>query len=102
MFVRRAKQRSGKHTIVLVEGYRDKDGKVKSRFIKSFGVEEELMKEDPDIFEHLRQQYKDKKEEAKVNIELDLNQKNSREENFLIYGDIWIEKIYEDLPEFHE
>lgn len=97
MFVRRAKQRSGKHTIVLVEGYRDKDGKVKSRFIKSFGVEEELMKEDPDIFEHLRQQYKDKKEEAKVNIELDLNQKNSREENFLIYGDIWIEKIYEDL-----
>ena len=102
MYIRVTKSPTSKFSkVYLVEGYRDENGKVKQRIIKSYGNLEELQKEDPNILEKL-------KEEAKkipsniVDIPVDLKDTNLSMEKDKNYGYFFLEKIYYELeiPKF--
>lgn len=97
MYIRTTKSKSNNQTYVyLVEGYRDKNGKVKQRIIKNLGVLEELIKEDPNILEKLKQEAK-LMESSIISIDINTLEPNSESEIPLNYGCFFLEGLYNSL-----
>lgn len=96
---------SGKK-VYLVEGYRNKDNKVRHRTIKCYGNLKELEAEDPNIIDKLKKEAKvltkRKKQESdmtenEVKITHSLLKKNSDQEKDKNYGYFFLENIYNTL-----
>lgn len=77
-FIRKQKNREGKIYLYLVEGYRE-NGKVRQRILKNYGLLEELQKDEPDIYERLSREAKDRLlpeiTEKQIELTLDLTKK---------------------------
>jgi len=84
MYIRLTKSGSSKSStkVYLVEGYKDVNGKVKQRIVKSYGNLEDLEKEDPNILEKLKQEAKQLPKNT-VTLHLNMNEENSKEEDLL-------------------
>ena len=96
---------SGKK-VYLVEGYRNKDNKVRHRTIKCYGNLKELEADDPNIIDKLKKEAKvltkEKKQESdmtenEVKITHSLLKKNSDQEKDKNYGYFFLENIYNEL-----
>ena len=96
---------SGKK-VYLVEGYRNKDNKVRHRTIKCYGNLKELEAEDPNVIDKLKKEAKvltkEKKRESdmtenEVKITHSLLKKNSDQEKDKNYGYFFLENIYNAL-----
>ena len=96
---------SGKK-VYLVEGYRNKDNKVRHRTIKCYGNLKELEADDPNIIDKLKKEAKvltkEKKQESdmtenEVKITHSLLKKNSDQEKDKNYGYFFLENIYNAL-----
>ncbi|MDF2700125.1 MAG: hypothetical protein K0Q49_1681 [Haloplasmataceae bacterium] len=97
MFIRTSKSKTSNNTYVyLVESYRDKSGKPKQRVIETLGVLEELMKDDPNILEKLKQEAKQKKGSI-LSVDIDTTQTNSEADKLLNYGYFFLEGLYHSL-----
>lgn len=57
-FIKTTTNKEGRTHVYLVEGYR-KDGKVKQRILKKFGLLDELELEEPGILERLKREAKE-------------------------------------------
>lgn len=102
MYIKLSKSPTSKFTkVYLVEGYRDKNGKVKQRTVHSYGNLEELEAVNPDILEKLKLEAKAfKKNEVKITLNLsDSNDTSLKDEN---YGYFFLDSIYKslDIAEF--
>lgn len=89
-----------KERVYLVEGYRDKDGKVKHRTLKSYGYLNELEAEDPEILEKLKREAKEATLATKqklVDLTIDLDAKNSTCSPATNYGYFFLEELYRSL-----
>jgi len=96
---------SGKK-VYLVEGYRNKENKVRHRTIKCYGNLKELEAKDPNIIDKLKKEAKvltkEKKQESdmtenEVKITHSLLKKNSDQEKDKNYGYFFLENIYNEL-----
>ena len=97
-------QSNGKHTLSLVESYRDQFGKPQHRTLKKYGILEDLEKAEPGILERLQAEAKALTEakETRQNLEIDFSQ--LQEKSIMTYGHIFLEAEYRHLriPEFIE
>ena len=57
-FIKTTTNKEGRTHVYLVEGYR-KDGKVRQRILKKYGLLDELEVEEPDILERLKREAKE-------------------------------------------
>jgi transposase len=99
MFIKLSKSGNFQN-VYLVEGYRDKDGKVKHRTIKKYGLLHELEAQDPDILEKLKHAAKtlDNDEIGNlINLSINLASSNDQASNPLNYGHFFLEGIYNSL-----
>ncbi|MGV8146399.1 MAG: IS1634 family transposase [Alkaliphilus sp.] len=102
MYIKLSKSPTAKFTkVYLVEGYRDKNGKVKQRIIKSYGNLEELEANDPNILAKLKAEAKSI-QKNEVKITLNLSDANSTKEKDVNYGHFFLDSIYKslDIAEF--
>lgn len=86
--------------VYLVQGYRDKENKVKHRKIKLYGFLSDLEKEDPDILEKLKKEAKDIPNETlnqAVTINIGQLKEKKGEKPLINYGYIFLESIYNQL-----
>ncbi|MDD5293724.1 MAG: IS1634 family transposase [Candidatus Izemoplasmatales bacterium] len=95
-------QSNGKHTVSLVESYRDQYGKPQHRTLKKYGILEDLEKEEPGILVRLQAEAKALTEakEARQSIEIDFSK--LQEKSIVNYGHVFLEATYRQLhiPEF--
>jgi transposase len=97
MYIRVTKSQTTAHQkVYLVEGYRDENGKVKQRIVKSYGNLADLEAQDPDILEKLKKEAKDMGLNQAV-LELNLKQKNGTCGPDLNYGYFFLEALYKQL-----
>ena len=103
MYLRKNHNKKTNRTYLsIVQGYRDKDGKTKSKTIKSIGYVDELVKSYDDPIAHFTKVAKEmdcirlQKKEITININLDTQLDNTqcRRKNF---GYIVFSKIYHEL-----
>ncbi len=102
MYIKLSKSPTAKFTkVYLVEGYRDENGKVKQRIIKSYGNLEELEANDPNILVKLKAEAKNI-QKNEVKITLNLSDSNSTKEKDKNYGYFFLDSIYKslDITEF--
>jgi transposase len=97
MFIKKVKIKTNNtHSIYLVESYRDKLGNPKHRTIKSYGVLEELKKNNPNILEELKQEAQRLTKEMEIDstqvITIDFTKLQTK--SFLNYGYVFLERIY--------
>jgi len=89
------------YLIYLVEGYRDRDNKVKQRIIKSYGYLSDLEANDPNILSKLKDDAQERTlkqtQESEEIIFLNLNEKRDGSQCLLNYGYIFLEAIYNKL-----
>lgn len=101
MYIKLSKSGQGNtKNVYLVEGYRDKDGKVKQRIVKKYGLLHELEADDPDILEKLKQAAKalDNNDIGNlINITVNLASTNDKASQSLNYGHFFLEGIYNSL-----
>ena len=86
--------------VYLVQGYRDKENKVKHRKIKLYGFLSDLEKEDPDILEKLKKEAKYIPNETvnqAVTINIGQLKEKKGEKPLINYGYIFLESIYNQL-----
>ena len=86
--------------VYLVQGYRDKENKVKHRKMKLYGFLSDLEKEDPDILEKLKKEAKDIPNETlnqAVTINIGQLKEKKGEKPLINYGYIFLESIYNQL-----
>ena len=108
MYIRTTQSKYNKDVFVyLVEGYRDKDNKVKQRIIKSYGVLSELIKDDPLALEKLKLWAKNesiKQKQQPYNFSIDLSEKQDGSQKLLNYGYTFLESLYNklEIPSFVE
>jgi transposase len=100
MFIKKVKINTNqKHSIYLVESYRDKEGKPKHRTIKNYGILEDLEKENPNILEELREEAKrltkDKKLDTIQTVDIDFDKMQTK--SLINYGYIFLERIYKQI-----
>lgn len=100
MFIKKVKINTNqKHSIYLVESYRDKEGKPKHRTIKNYGILEDLEKENPNILEELREEAKlltkDKKLDTIQTVDIDFDKIQTK--SLINYGYIFLERIYKQI-----
>ncbi len=88
---------TGRVSVYLKEGYRDKDGKVKHRNLKFYGFLDELEKDDPNILEKLRKEAKRKtlEDSPLFKLKIDLTQISNKTTKNIGY--IFLESIYNEL-----
>ena len=102
MFIKKSKvPNSNDYNIYLVEGYRERDGKVKHRTLKSFGRLSVLLKQDNNVLETLEKQAKEltlKQEQETHNFMfIDLSEKQNGSQSPLNYGYVFLERIYNKI-----
>jgi transposase len=101
MYIKLSKSAHGKNqNVYLVEGYRDKDGKVKQRTIKKYGLLHELEAKDPNILEKLKLAAKtlDSTEVSNlINLTINLASGNDEASRSLNYGHFFLEGLYSSL-----
>lgn len=97
MFIRLSKSKTSTNTYVyLVEGYRDQAGRPRQRVVKTYGVLEELQKEDPDILKKLKKQAQN--EEGRIiNVTINLSEPNDVASRPANYGYFFLEALYRQL-----
>lgn len=98
MFIATTKSPStGRVSVYLKEGYRDKEGRVKHRNLKFYGFLDELEKDDPNILEKLRKEAKRKtlEDSPLFKLNIDLNQITNKTSKNIGY--IFLESIYNEL-----
>lgn len=102
MYIRKTKV-PGKddYLIYMVEGYRDRNNKVKQRILKSYGYLSDLESKDPNILEKLRDEAKlrtsKQTQDSEQIVFLNLNEKRDGSQNILNYGYIFLESLYNEL-----
>lgn len=97
MYIRLSKSKTNKKTkVYLVEGYRDKFQCVKQRTVKCYGDLEDLVKEDPNILEKLREEAK-MLSDKKITFQLNTDLKNGETGHFSNYGYLFLEGIFYSL-----
>lgn len=101
MYIKITKSPTSKNQqVYLIEGYRDKTGKVKHRIIKKYGLLAELQKDNPDILEELNLEAKTltkSRQNEIVTIEIDLVNQVKKPEQLKNYGYFFLESIYGEL-----
>lgn len=98
MYIRLTKSNTSKLVkVYLVEGYRDKNGKVKQRKIRCYGNLHELEAEDPSILEKLRADAKKMPRTTTAEITLNLTSSNAEMGVDQNYGYFYLESIYNTL-----
>jgi transposase len=86
--------------VYLVQGYRDKENRVKHRKVKLYGFLSELEKEDPNILETLKREAKTIPNEAyrqEITISIAQLKEKKGEKPLINYGHIFLESIYNQL-----
>ncbi len=109
MYIRKTKvSNKNDYLIYLVEGYRDRDNKVKQCILKSYGYLSELSKDDPNILDKLKTEAVERTlqqiQDTEKIIFLNLKEKRDGTQNLVNYGYIFLESIYNKLniPSFIE
>lgn len=109
MYIRKTKvPNRDDHLIYLVEGYRDRDSKVKQRILKSYGYLSELLKQDANILDKLKneaaQRTLQQTQETEEILFLNLNEERDGTQTLLNYGYVFLESIYNrlNIPSFIE
>ncbi|MFA6611428.1 MAG: IS1634 family transposase [Bacilli bacterium] len=98
MYIRVTKSNtSKKETVYLVEGYRDKDGKVKQRIVKRYGYLDDLQKDDPDILDKLKAEAKLMHNDIVIPLMVNTLTTNEFASVPLNYGYFFLDSIYESL-----
>jgi hypothetical protein len=95
-------KRKGRIYLSIIHGYRDENGKTKSKLIKSLGFLDDLQKEYPDPIAHFTEIVKtmeaERKSTSKIPIILDMNEKlTSDGGQCKNYGCLVYSKIYHEL-----
>ena len=86
--------------VYLVQGYRDKENKVKHRKIKLYGFLSDLEKEDPNILEKLKKEAKNTPNESfnqALTISIGQLKEKKGEKPLINYGHTFLESIYNKL-----
>lgn len=86
--------------VYLVQGYRDKENKVKHRKIKLYGFLSDLEKEDPNILEKLKKEAKNTPNESfnqAITISISQLKEKKGEKPLINYGHTFLESIYNKL-----
>jgi len=89
-----------------VEGYRDQNGKIKQRILKSYGNLTDLTKDNPNALEELKAWAKMETETQKadqyVSLIFDMNELRCGDQFPINYGYVFLQQIYNELniPEF--
>ena len=109
MYIRKTKvPKKDDYLIYLVEGYRDRDNKVKQRILKSYGYLSELTQKDPKILETLKAEASSRtlkqSQESEEIVFLNLKEERDGTQNPLNYGYVFLESLYNKLniPDFIE
>ena len=100
LFLKVAKYKNGKIYLSIVDGYRDKNKKVKQSVIKKLGYLEDLKKYYDDPIAHFKNEVETLKKENRINIPSKLSIDENLEINndvFLNLGYGFIKKIYQEL-----
>jgi transposase len=107
MYIRTTKSPTAKDLkVYLVEGYRDQNGKIHQRILKSFGNLSDLTKDNPNALEELKawakSETKNQKADQYVSLVLDMNELRCGDQAPLNYGYVFLQAIYNELriPEF--
>lgn len=100
MFIKLAKSKtSNKTQLYLVEGYRD--GKtIKHRTIKRYGALEDLILDDPNILEKLKEEARLltlEKDDNIISLLLDLNKPNEASSDIKNIGSFYVKKVFDSL-----
>lgn len=100
VFIKKVKIKSNnKHSVYLVESYRDQFGNPKHRVLKNYGILEDLEKEDPNILEALRAEAKRLTQERETGtsqtITIDFTKLQSK--RLRNYGYVFLERIYNKI-----
>jgi len=86
--------------VYLVQGYRDKENKVKHRKIKLYGFLSDLEKEDPYILEKLKKEAKNAPNESfnqALSISISQLKEKKGDKPLINYGHTFLESIYNQL-----
>lgn len=100
LFLKVAKYKNGKTYLSIVDGYRDKNKKVKQNVIKKLGYLEDLKKEYEDPITHFKSEVELLKKENKINVpsKLSIDEPLKINDNtFKNLGYGFIKKIYQEL-----
>lgn len=91
---------SDRELVYIVESYRDENQKIKQRIIKKCGVLSDLLAEDPDAIEKLKEEAKamTRGESSKeVELTLSLSLPNAKGNLHANYGYLFVESVYRSL-----
>lgn len=100
LFLKVAKYKNGKTYLSIVDGYRDKNKKVKQNVIKKLGYLEDLKKEYEDPITHFKSEVEFLKKENKINVPSKLSIDEPLKINDNIFKNLgygFIKKIYQEL-----
>lgn len=100
LFLKIAKYKNGKTYLSIVDGYRDKNKKVKQNVIKKLGYLEDLKKDYDDPITHFRNEVELLKKENKINVPSKLlidEPLKINDNTFKNLGYGFIKKIYQEL-----
>jgi hypothetical protein len=103
MFLRKAlNKKTGRTYLSIVHGYRDKDGKPKSKVVESIGYLDELKNKYNDPISHFEKMAseldKERRDSKKVTISVDMEARVNRgDANRKNYGHVIFSKIYHEL-----
>ncbi|NQK94760.1 IS1634 family transposase [Streptococcus suis] len=99
-FIKTTTNKEGRTHVYLVEGYR-KDGKVKQRILKKYGLLDELEKDDPAILERLKQEAKQGILTDKKTLTVDYDLLAPMYEPDKSYGWMVLDGLFEELELSH-
>ena len=98
LFIKKAKFKSGKVYISIVDGYR-LNGKVKQKVIQKYGYLDDLKKIHDDIDTFLNDELNrlKKENEIKITFKIDINKFNDFEDDTFNIGYAYLKKIFQNL-----
>ena len=99
-FIKTTTNKEGRTHVYLVEGYR-KDGKVKQRILKKYGLLDELEKDDPAILDRLKQEAKQGILTDKKTLTVDYDLLAPMHEPDKSYGWMVLDGLFEELELSH-
>ncbi|HFI0776889.1 TPA: IS1634 family transposase, partial [Streptococcus suis] len=99
-FIKTTTNKEGRTHVYLVEGYR-KDGKVKQRILKKYGLLDELEKDDPAILDRLKQEAKQGILTDKKTLTVDYDLLAPMYEPDKSYGWMVLDGLFEELELSH-
>ena len=101
MFVVIKRSKTSKRELVyIVESYRDENQRIRQRIIKKCGELSELVAQDPDAIEKLKEEAKRMTRESsskEVELSISLNQPNAKGSKLVNYGYVFVESLYNSL-----